>query len=190
MFQDRRSQKIVVVTHCILNQNARVFGIASHPGMIPEIVEVLKAHNVGVVQMPCPELTYEGLNRWSHTKEQYATPMFRRHCQQIATSITDQIQEYLKNGFKVYAILGVDGSPTCGVNRTSMGFRGGDVGKATRLKGRLVEGSGVFMEELRAELEKKRVSILMRGVRDERLKEDVAWLEEALKKDESTRTRL
>jgi len=181
MFQDERSKKIVVVAHCILNQNARVFGIASYPGMIPEIVEVLKARNVGVVQMPCPELAYEGLNRWSQTKEQYATPMFRRHCQQIATSITDQIQEYLKNGFKVYAILGVDGSPTCGVTRTSVGFKGGDIEKAARLKARFVEGSGVFIEELRAELEKRRISIPIRGVRDKRLKEDVAWLEDTLK---------
>ena len=181
MFQDKRSQKIVVVAHCILNQNARVFGIASYPGMIPEIVQVLKAHDVGVIQMSCPELTYAGLNRWSHTKEQYATPMFRRHCKQIATSITDQIQEYLKNEFKVHAILGVDGSPTCGVNGTSVGFGGGDVEKATRLKARLVEGSGVLIEELRAELEKRKISIPMRGVRDERLKEDVAWLEDTLK---------
>jgi len=181
MFQDKRSQKIVVVAHCILNQNARVFGIAWRPGMILEIIEVLKAHGVGVVQMPCPELTYAGLNRWSHTKEQYATPMFRRHCEQIATSITDQIQEYLKNGFNVYAILGVDGSPTCGVNETSVGFKGGDVEKATRLKACFVEGSGVFIEELRAELEKRGISIPMRGVRDKRLKEDVAWLEDTLK---------
>ena len=165
-----------------MNQNARVFGIASYPGMILEIVEVLKAYDVGVVQMPCPEITYGGLNRWSQTKEQYATSIFRRHCKQIAISITDQVQGYLKNGFKVYAILGVDGSPTCGVNETSVGFRGGDVEKAASLKARFVEGSGVFIEELRAKLEKKRISILMRGVRDKRLKEDVAWLEDALKK--------
>jgi len=106
--------------------------------MILEIVEVLKAYDVGVVQMPCPEITYGGLNRWSQTKEQYATSIFRRHCKQIAISITDQVQGYLKNGFKVYAILGVDGSPTCGVNETSVGFRGGDVEKATRVKAHLV----------------------------------------------------
>jgi len=182
MFQDKRGKKIVVVAHCILNQNARVFGIATHRGMIPEIVQVLKTHDVGVIQMSCPELTYAGLNRWSHTKEQYAAPMFRRHCKQIATSITDQIQEYLKNGFKVYAILGVDGSPTCGVDETSVGFKGGDVEKATHQKARLVEGSGVLIEELRTELGKRKISIIMRGVRDVRLKEDVAWLEDALRK--------
>lgn len=49
MIQDRRSRKIVVVAHCILNQNSRVRGIAYYVGMINEIVDVIRKHEVGVI---------------------------------------------------------------------------------------------------------------------------------------------
>jgi len=105
MIQDRRSRKIVVVAHCILNQNSRVQGIAHYNGMINEIVDVIRKHEVGIIQMPCPELTHAGLLRPSQTKEQYDTPAFRRHCKQIASSTADQVEEYVRNGFKFWLFL-------------------------------------------------------------------------------------
>jgi len=159
MIQDKRNRKIAVVAHCILNQNSRVLGIAYYPGMINEIFDVLRKYEVGVIQMPCPELIYAGLLRESQTKEQYDTPAFRRHCRKIASSIADQIEEYLKNDFKVSAVLGVDGSPTCGVDETSM---------------------GIFMEELQSELKERKVAVPMKGVRHTRASQDAAWLEKIL----------
>jgi len=159
MIQDKRSRKIVVAAHCILNQNSRVLGIAYYPGMINEIVDVLRKYEVGVIQMPCPELIYVGLLRESQTKEQYDTPAFRRYCRQVASGIADQIEEYLKNGFKVLAVLGVDGSPTCGVDKTSM---------------------GIFMEELQSELKERKVAVSMKGVGHARASQDAAWLEKIL----------
>ena len=159
MIQDKRSRKIVVVAHCILNQNSRVLGIAYYPGMINEIFDVLRKCEVGVIQMPCPELTYAGLLRLSQTKEQYDTPAFRRHCRQIASGVADQIEEYLKNDFRVSAVLGVDGSPTCGVDETSM---------------------GIFMEELQSELKERKVAVPMKGVRHTRASQDASWLEKIL----------
>jgi len=159
MIQDRRSRKIVVVAHCILNQNSRVLGIAYYPGMINEIVDILRKYEVGVIQMPCPELTYTGLLRENQTKEQYNTPAFRRHCRQIASGIANQIEEYLKNGFRVLAVIGVDGSPTCGVDETS---------------------TGILVEELQSELKERKVAVPMKGVRHTRVRQDAAWLEEIL----------
>jgi len=159
MIQDKRSRKIVVVAHCILNQNSRVLGIAYYPGMVNKIFDVLRKYEVGVIQMPCPELTYAGLLRVSQTKEQYDTPAFRRHCRQIAAGIADQIEEYLKNDFKVSAILGVDGSPTCGVDETS---------------------TGIFIEELQSELKERKVAVPMRGVGHTRAGQDAAWLKKIL----------
>ncbi|KPV61686.1 MAG: hypothetical protein AOA66_1656 [Candidatus Bathyarchaeota archaeon BA2] len=159
MIQDKRSRKIVVVAHCILNQNSRVLGIAYYPGMIKEIVDVLRKCEVGVVQMPCPELTYAGLLRGIQTKEQYDTPAFRRYCRQIASGIADQVQEYSRNGFKVLAVLGVDGSPTCGVDETS---------------------PGILIEELQSKLKERKVAVPMKGVRHKYASQDAAWLEKIL----------
>jgi len=170
MIQDKRSRKIVVVAHCILNQNSRVLGISYYPGMINEIVDVLRKYEVGVIQMPCPELTYAGLLRGSQTKEQYDAPAFRRHCRQIASGIVDQVQEYSRNGFKVLAILGVDGSPTCGVDETSSGYKEAEFKKAP----------GILMEELQSKLRERKVAVPMKGVRHTRVSQDAVWLEKNL----------
>ena len=164
MIQDKRSHKIVVVAHCILNQNSRVQGIAYYPGMINEIVDVIRKHEVGIIQMPCPELTYAGLLRPSQTKEQYDTPAFRRHCRQIVSSTADQVEEYVRNGFKVLAILGVEGSPTCGVEETS--FQEANL--------------GILVEELRSELKKRKVEVPMKGVRHAYAIQGALWLEKNL----------
>lgn len=181
MVQDKRSRKIVVVAHCILNQNSRVLGIAYYPGMINEIVDVLRKYEVGVIQMPCPELTYAGLLRWSQTKEQYDTPAFRRHCKRIASGIADQVQEYSRNGFKVLAVLGVDGSPTCGVDETPTGYKGGYSPKPPSIKeAKFTKASGLLIEELQSELKERKVAVPMKGVRHARANQDAAWLEKIL----------
>ena len=164
MIQDRRSRKIVVVAHCILNQNSRVQGIAYYNGMINEIVDVIRKHEVGIIHMPCPELTHAGLLRPSQTKEHYDTPAFRRHCKQIASSTADQVEEYARNGFKVLAILGVEGSPTCGVEETSF----------------QEANSGILMDELLSELKKRKVEVPMKGVRHTNASQGALWLEKIL----------
>ena len=181
MTQDKRSRKIVVVAHCILNQNSRVLGIAYYAGMINEIVDVLRKYEVGVIQMPCPELTHAGLLRGSQTKEQYDTPVFRRHCRRIASGVADQIEEYLKNGFKVLAILGVDGSPTCGVGETATGYRGEYSPKPPSVQeAKFAETPGILIEELQFELEERKVVVPMKGVGHTRASQDAAWLEKIL----------
>ncbi len=159
--KDKRFFKIVVVSHCILNQNSRVFGRAYYKGMLREIIDQLRDFEVGVIQMPCPELTYAGLRRKMKTKEEYDTVSFRRHCRKIAFEVVDQIEEYLNSGFRVLAILGIDGSPTCGVEE---------------IDSDLTKGSGIFIEELRSELEKRKLTVLIKGIRDTRIKEDAKWL--------------
>ena len=54
--RDSRSGKIIFLSHCCLNQNAKVRGIARYPGAIRPLVELLLEHGVGIYQMPCPEM--------------------------------------------------------------------------------------------------------------------------------------
>ena len=77
---DQRSGKLVFLSHCILNQNACVRGLASQPAVIREVVDAALDHDVAMYQMPCPENTYVGSMRWGMVKKMYGTPMFRRHC--------------------------------------------------------------------------------------------------------------
>lgn len=116
--QDERSHKIIFLSHCCLNQNAKVRGIASYPGAVTPLVELLLEAGVGIYQMPCPEMAYLGNMRWGQVKAQYNNPMFRRHCRRIAGEVVDQAENYLQCGYDVLGFVMMDGSPVCGLNRT------------------------------------------------------------------------
>ena len=63
MFTDGRSKKVIFLAHCLLNQNAISDGTAVCPAAFGELIQLLLDHEVGVVQMPCPELCCLGLDR-------------------------------------------------------------------------------------------------------------------------------
>lgn len=153
--RDSRSGKIIFLSHCCLNQNAKVRGIARYPGAIRPLVELLLEHGVGIYQMPCPEMAYLGNMRWGHVKDQYNNPMFRRHCQRLAQEVVDQVENYRQCGYRILGFVMMDGSPVCGLNRTPQP-KHKDVmwgGMAWYVpESEYVQGSGNFCEVLRAEL--------------------------------------
>lgn len=60
---DQRSFKLVILIDCILNQNSRDFGAATYPSMNKDILHLCMKHNVGIFQIPCPEMAFLGLLR-------------------------------------------------------------------------------------------------------------------------------
>lgn len=154
-----RSKKIVVMCHCLLNSNSKIAGLAHYPGALLPVVNKHLTTGAGLLQLPCPEMTYLGLKRWGMTKDQYDTPFFRRHCRNILQPYIDQIAEYLANGYRIEQIIGVDGSPSCGVTRTCAGYCGGMIDEQNPQTAREIEGNGVFIEELSAMLRERNLSI-------------------------------
>lgn len=150
-FEDYRGGKLALVAHCILNQNSRVFGLAKEAGIIHEVIEVFIQNDIGVVQMPCPELAYAGLERTPRTREQYDNLEFRRVCRQIAKEIARQVGEYERHGIKLKVVVGFDGSPSCNA-----------------------KDSGILIEEMRFALDKIGVSAPFCDVDIKNLKECVA----------------
>jgi predicted secreted protein len=131
MFDDHRSKRVLLVAHCVLNQNAKIDRCAHYPGVIRETVEVLIESGVGLIQMPCPELCCLGLDRQvdrgaSTTIETEDTRVAKRmvddkcraRCQSLVDDLVYQVEEYRKNGFEMVGLLGINGSPTCGVETT------------------------------------------------------------------------
>ena len=176
MFKDKRSGRIAIVAHCIINQNSRVLGLAVRSSVITEIVEFLMRNKIGIIQMPCPELSFAGILRRSQSKDQYDTVMFRGHCREIAEEIVDQIQKYAKCGINAEIVIGVDGSPSCGVNEVLKGNPCENISKHERVK-----GSGILIEELRFALKERKISIPFHGIRYERLPNDLVEIEKLLK---------
>lgn len=133
MFTDRRSKRVLFVAHCILNQNAISDGTADYPGSIKEVVSLLTDQHVGIVQMPCPELCCLGLDRGdpAGVTRPIVEENTRIRAAMQSASATDrltivaqhlvwQILEYRKHGFTVHGIVGINRSPSCGVETTSI----------------------------------------------------------------------
>ncbi|MEM4203958.1 MAG: hypothetical protein QXS54_07815 [Candidatus Methanomethylicaceae archaeon] len=150
LVKDKRAKKVAVVAHCLLNQNAKVNGFAFFPAMIKPIIEILHSKDYGILQLPCPETTFSGLRRWWYVREQYDTPGYRAHCRRILQLVIDQICEYQKEGFKV-VIIGLDGSPSCGVRFSGTSKEWGGAPKIPEeqlTSYPTTSKPGVFIEEL------------------------------------------
>lgn len=131
MFTDIRGKKIVVLAHCILNQNAKLDRCAHCPGAVRELVDILLENDVGILQMECPEMLHLGLDRETDRTSNPSVasedtrigrrmrePAARAIIERIARNTAQQILDYRKNGFSVIGILGINGSPSCGVETT------------------------------------------------------------------------
>jgi predicted secreted protein len=180
---DKRSMKVVVCTHCILNQNAKLEGIAGYPGMIEEVMAIIGRSGAGILQIPCPEVIYEGIGRFDKSVEQYRCHAFKSLSKTIASGVVDQIEDYLSWGYQIPAILAIDGSPTCGFNLTQSApeWRG-RVAEINWKPVRYVPRPGVFMGILRDELRERTIDIPIIGIPE---LPELGALEEALEKIEA-----
>ena len=100
-----------------------------------EIVEQCLAADIGMVQMPCPEqLAWGGVSKRLLLRAYgakgtlpfrlrrillpsilaYTRFVYRRTAKRTAK----QIEDYLDSGYTVVGVVGVDGSPSCGVGKT------------------------------------------------------------------------
>jgi predicted secreted protein len=132
---DQRSRRVVFLSHCLLNANTRYLGGAGRRGSVAEIVQPCLEHGIGIVQLPCPEEHAWGgvLKRWllgfygadaslSFRLRAALFPLMlfytRREYRKLARQVANQIQDYLASGFEVLGVIGVDGSPSCGLQTT------------------------------------------------------------------------
>ncbi len=165
MFTDKRSRKVVFLAHCLLNQNAISDGTAVHPAAFREVVRLLLDNDVGLVQMPCPELCCLGLDRGdprgverpvtvenTRIRREMQNPPAARRLEALVDQVLWQIEEYHRHGFEIIGLIGADRSPNCGVETTS--------DHDTEIPGR-----GLFIAALSRRLEEEGLSIPMIGLK-------------------------
>lgn len=131
----QRSKKILIVSHCILNQNTVIEDEARAEGAVLSAVEWAMKEGYGFLQLPCPEFTFLGLNRPSMTYDEYNTPEYRHHCREILKPVLWQAEDYRKNGYEIVGLLGIQSSPSCDPTR------------------------GIFMEELKAMFAEREIAL-------------------------------
>jgi len=146
-----RNKKIIFVSHCLLNQNARAIGRERFSGSFKDLLELFAASGVGIIQLPCPQIEFNGgLNRKIKSKS-HESNGYRKQCHKLSINLINQIENYLRNNYHVIGILGVELSSTCGVHQIHNGRKN-------------VPGKGVLMEEIEKEMQKKNFQVPLIGV--------------------------
>jgi uncharacterized protein YbbK (DUF523 family) len=133
--RDQRSRRVVVVSHCILNENVRYLGGAGRPGSVDELVDRFQDEEVGIYQMPCPEqrawggvlkrylgVAYGSKGTVTYRIRRPLTWMFVWYTRivdaRLARRVVRDIADYVRSDFVVVGVVGVGSSPSCGVFTT------------------------------------------------------------------------
>lgn len=171
--EKKMKQKIVIVSHCFFNDASKL----SHQNREEQeaerkekriFLQKLLQQGAEIMQLPCPEFLLYGSRRWGHASSQFDTPFFRKECEKMLEPFVMQWKEYraFPDRFEIIGIVGIDGSPSCGINATYDGDWGGEFQDMDRVKkavGTLKrkERSGIFMEVLKEMMEKEELYIPM-----------------------------
>jgi predicted secreted protein len=154
---DKRSQRIVVVSHCILNVHSLEDELAIYPGLEEEVIELLIRKGTGLYQIPCPEIKLSGIFRKALPKDAYDHPKIRKVYRQLAERITSSLNWYVRKDYRIEAVLGAEGSPTCGVDLVGKWKEGVKKKREFPRDIEFVPGTGVFIEEFKSSLDKIKV---------------------------------
>jgi len=152
----KRSNKIVVFCHCMLNVHSLEDNLAEYPGLEEDIVEAAMEQGVGFVQLRCPETRLHGIERLPMPKDSYDKPKIRESYRKQAEEEVLQLREFVKNGAQIVAIVGAEASPSCGVHYVAR-WKPGVEPKDRKWPDTVdfVPGRGVYMEELEKQLDEE-----------------------------------
>jgi uncharacterized protein YbbK (DUF523 family) len=132
---DARGGRVVFLSHCLLNQNVRYLGGAGRAGGVGELVEGYLGSGIGISQLPCPEqrawggvlkrrmlLAYGSAGTFRAPLVRLLACPFtwftRRVYARLAHGIAREIRDYQRCGVELVALVGIGGSPSCGVATT------------------------------------------------------------------------
>ena len=165
MFDDCRSRRVIFLAHCLLNQNSISDGTAVYPAAFKDVLRLLMEADIGVVQLPCPELCCLGLDRGDEKGAERPVTAentrIRRELQRgeparrleaLVGYAMYQIEEYRRHGFEILGIVGVNRSPSCGAETTSDNDAE-------------IPGMGLFMGRLAERLAEAGASVPMLGLK-------------------------
>jgi len=143
--------RVAFIAHCLLNQNAKVEGGAHRAGMWEPVIGLLREHDYVIRQMPCPELAFAGARRFWGVREQFDTPLYRRHCRRLAKLVAAVMAQHVAADDSV-RLTGIDSSPANGVDFTCSSPNWGVEANIGEDDSIYIRESGIFVEELEAEL--------------------------------------
>ncbi len=188
---DARGGRVVLLSHCLLNENVRYLGGAGRASGVGEVAGDYLARGVGICQLPCPEQRAWGGVLKRRMLVAYGSagtlraPLARLLLRpftwytrmvyaRLARAITGEVADYRRCGVEVVGLMGIGGSPSCGV-ATTLDLPGAVTAltscPAARLDRRVLNediiaanvrpGEGLFIQALRRRLARAGASIPM-----------------------------
>lgn len=116
MEQIKPEKKLIVISHCILNQNAVVHGWERARGAYPFIINLLR-EGYSLIQLPCLEFLTLGGRRKPMSYDDYSSlDGFREKCFEMLQPIMKQIMMYLDEGYDYLGVIGINESPNCSIS--------------------------------------------------------------------------
>ena len=98
------------------------------------------------------------------TRNQYDTVAYRRHCGEMLRPTLDTLEEFARAGYEIDGVLGIKGSPSCGVTETREGYAGGEVQGTPACE--RVAGAGVMMDVLARMFAERGLDVALSDIRD------------------------
>jgi predicted secreted protein len=132
---DARGGRVVLLSHCLLNENVRYLGGAGRAGGVQELVDDYLGRGIGIYQLPCPEqrawggvlkrsmlLVYGAGGTWRSPAARLLLRPVLRYTRlvyaRLARRVAKDVLDYRRAGVEVVGNVGVGGSPSCGVRST------------------------------------------------------------------------
>jgi predicted secreted protein len=126
---------VVFLSHCLLNHNVRYIGGAEREAGVRPLVDRYIADGIGICQMPCPEqrawggvlkrrmlIAYGAGGTWRSPLVRALFRPFMAHArrvyQRLARDVATEIADYHNSGLEPVGVIGIAGSPSCGVRTT------------------------------------------------------------------------
>lgn len=105
--------KIALLSHCVLNSLCEL--PQASDTFRKSITDTLIEKKMNIVQLPCPELCYQALNRVSIEPEDPSAEEYRLYCRELLKPLIHNFEEYKSREIELALILGIDTSPSCSV---------------------------------------------------------------------------
>lgn len=180
---------MIFVSHCLLNENTRYLGGAFRKAGINELIDELQKQDIGIVQMKCPEQQAWGgvlktkilrgygikksfLNYFRKVYSLFFIWRTKQIYKRLALQVASEVEDYLNSDFQVVGIIGVNGSPSCGVtasldiNKSADYLAGIDINQIDshklneQLYGKYLVGcEGLYIRALKKALQSKRLQV-------------------------------
>jgi predicted secreted protein len=112
-------RKIILVPHCLMTKRFA----AQNSGDTEEVLKVLSDFKTGIVQMPCPHLvSLMNEGNTGKTEHPHCSGFIKKIKQNpgkqyagIINPLLVQIEKYKQLNFEITGIIGIKGSPVCGI---------------------------------------------------------------------------